>query len=308
MYDLVPPDFLDIPPREILESSNEMENIEIGRGPIEEFGVRANSNSPMPGGRSRTDTMVRAEGFILGNEEFEEHIPPPETEEMENVELPASFYHERMPSPPIEHHHLELAPEPVLEPRAHFQDIESHAEPGSTTVYESQQENITAKEPDFPVSQPEVVLEQVESHTTSAAPEEPSPISLEKEEEVPPKKHEAVAQDPLDEETPSSEDSKEASHVDEPRETSAELEPPLGDIFVSIPNAAEQSAEIEDASPEHHEQDTKGKDDDSKEEKQETQEESLVELAAGKVEETAGDQTVVHDERNISTENHEISP
>jgi hypothetical protein len=111
MYDLVPPDFLDIPPRESHGFGGESDDIEISRARPEEFGGRG-SNSPL--GRSRTDTMVRAEGFSLPAEEFEEHIPQPE--HMESVELPTSFYHEREEADEPNETELELtrSEEPVL--------------------------------------------------------------------------------------------------------------------------------------------------------------------------------------------------
>jgi len=211
MYDLVPPDFLDIPHRESSGLSGESEDIEISRAPPDEFGGRG-SNSPM--GRSRTDTMVRAEGFSLPAEEFEEHIP--QSEMMDSVELPASFYHEHEPSPPL--------------------DAEAEAEPQASIPTESH-EDILPEEVKPQQAQPQeedVQQSAIEPSHVEAAVTEEEPQDIDEDQpEIEPTDPVATHEDPKEAETKDEEEID--PEVGEMQETTVEPPAEPEEVSVSIP-------------------------------------------------------------------------
>lgn len=231
MYDLVPPDFLDIPHRESQGPTGETEDIEISRAPPDEFGGR-NSSSPM-GGRSRTDTMVRAEGFTLPAEEFEEHIPQPDL--MESVELPASFYHEREDSPPLEH-----AVEPVPDLTEEPAELESEKE-HEDSMHEGPEQDVIAHE-----AEPESLQLNAEAQQEESQQEESQQVSGEEGSEPEADDIKDPRDDPKEVDEEGTEEVRPGPEAGEPQETSAEPPVESDRVSVSMPAPAASTAEDED--------------------------------------------------------------
>jgi len=176
--------------------------------------------------------MVRAEGFTLPAEEFEEHIPQPDL--MESVELPASFYHEREDSPPLE---------PTAEPVPEL--TEKPAELGS----EKEHEDSTHEEPEQDVTAHEPEPESLQSDA-DAQQEEPQHLSGEETSEP----EAEDSKDPKDDPNENDEERAEEVHpgpgTSEPQETSTEppAEPVQPDqVSVSMPASAVSNVEVIDA-------------------------------------------------------------